>query len=138
MTKQQLEAKRILEEAMQEAMRREQRLRYQEESNDALSSGRRSITSTPTPDGLSEARRQELRRTYGLALPDDIPVAPDPTARPAVLSLNEMAKGVTLPHGIHQRLAEACGAPPLVALPEGLHERFATALGHRGRREGDA
>ena len=138
MTKQQLEAKRILEEAMQEAMRREQRLRYQEESNDALSSGRRSITSTPTPDGLSEARRQELRRTYGLALPDDIPVAPDPTARPAVLALNEMAKGVTLPDGIHRRLAEACGAPPLVELPEGLHERLAAALGHRGQRERDA
>ena len=114
MTKKQLEAKRILEEAMQEAMRREQRLRYQEESNDALSSGRRSITSTPTPDGLSEARRQELRRTYGIALPDDIPVAPDPTARPAVLSLNEMAKGVTVLPGLHQRLAEACDAQPLV------------------------
>ena len=133
MTKKQLEAKRILEEAMGEARRREQRMRYQEGSDEASPSGRRRITSTP--DGLSEARRQELRRTYGLALPDDIPVAPDPTARPAVLPLNEMAKGVTLPPSLHQRLAEACGVPPLVALPEGLHERLAAALGLRGRRE---
>jgi len=132
MTKKQLEAKRILEEAMREARWREQRTRYQMESDEALSGGRRSITSTP--DGLSHARRQELRRTYGLALPDDIPVAPDPTSRPAVLPLNEMTKGVTLPDGIHRRLAEACGAPPLVDLPDGLHERLAAALGHRGER----
>jgi hypothetical protein len=133
MTKHQLEAKRILDQAMREARWREQRTRYQAESDEALSSGRRSITSTP--NGLSEARRQELRRIYGLALPDDIPVAPDPTARPTVLSLNEMAKGVTLPPGLHQRLAEACGAPPLVTVPEGLHERLAAALGHRRQRE---
>lgn len=135
MTNKQLEAKRILEEAMGEARRREQRLRYQEESNDALSSGRRSITSTPTPDGLSEKRRQELRQTYGLTLPDNIPVAPDPTARPSFLPLNEMANGVTLLPGLHQRLAEACGAPPLVELPDGLHERLAAAFGHRSQSE---
>ena len=128
MTKKQLEAKRILEEAMREAMRREQRTRYQEESDDTLSRRRRSISA---PDGLSEARRQELRRTYGIALPDDIPVAPDPTARPAVLSLNEMAKGVTVPPGLHQRLAAACGIPSISETPEGLHERLAAALGHR-------
>jgi len=136
MTKKQLEAKQILEEAMREATRREQRMRYQEESGESLSSGRRSITSTPT--GLSEARRQELRRTYGLALPDDIPVAPDPTARAAVLSLNEMAKGVTLPAGLHQRLAEACGVPSITEVPDGLHERLVAVLGLRNRREGDA
>jgi len=133
MTKQQLEAKRLLEAAMREARRREQRTRYQAESDEALSSGRRSITSTP--DGLSQARRQELRRTYGLALPDDIPVAPDPTARPPLLTLDEMTRGVALPEGIHRRLAEACGAPPLVELPGGLHARLAAALGHRGQRE---
>ncbi|SRR6266404_6901213 len=133
MTKKQLEAKRILEAAMAEARWREQCQRFQAESDEARLSGRRGMTSTP--EGLSQARRQELRRTYGLALPDDIPVAPDPTARPTVLSLNEMAKGVTLPAGLHQRLAEACGAPPLVTLPEGLHERLAAALGHRGQRE---
>jgi hypothetical protein len=91
-----------------------------------------------SPRHQTDCRRpggRKLRRTYGLALPDDIPVAPDPTARPAVLSLNEMAKGVTLPAGLHQRLAEACGTPPLVALPEGLHERLAAAFGHRGQRE---
>ena len=136
MTKKQLEAKWILEEAMREARWREQRQRYLVESDEALSSGHRSTTATP--DGLSQARRQELRRTYGLILPDDIPVAPDPTARPAVLSLHEMAKGITLPDGIHRRLAEACGAPPLIELPEGLHERLAAALGHRGRRERSA
>jgi hypothetical protein len=122
MNRQQMNAKQAVERAMREALER-QRLERQHDSV---------VVAT---DGLPKGRRQELRDRYGLTLPDTVPVAPDPTARPALLPLNEMAKGVTLPPSLHQRLAEACGVPPLVALPEGLHERLAAALGLRGRRE---
>jgi len=122
MNRQQMNAKQAVERAMREALER-QRLERQHE------------LAVVTTDGLPKGRRQELRDRYGLTLPDTAPVAPDPTARPTPLSLNEMAKGVTLPPSLHRRLAEACGAPPLVALPEGLHERLAAALGHRGGRE---
>jgi len=114
MNRQQMNAKQAVERAMREALER-QRLERQHDSV---------VVAT---DGLPKGRRQELRDRYGLTLPDTVPVAPDPTARPALLPLNEMAKGVTL------RLAEACGAPPLVTVPEGLHERLAAALGLRGR-----
>jgi hypothetical protein len=122
MNRKQINAKQALERAMREALER-QRLERKHDS------------AVGTTNDLPKGRRQELRDRYGLTLPDTVPVAPDPTARPAVLHLNEMAKGVTLPAGIHRRLAEACGAPPLVALPEGLHERLAAALGHRRQRE---
>ena len=41
----------------------------------------------------------------------------------------EARRPVTLPDGIHQRLAEAVGASPIVEVPEGLHAKFARALG---------
>ena len=41
----------------------------------------------------------------------------------------EARRPVTLPGGIHQRLAEAVGIPPIVEVPEDLHAKFARALG---------
>jgi hypothetical protein len=40
----------------------------------------------------------------------------------------EARRPIPLPDGIHQRLAEAVGDPPLVELPEGLHAKLARAL----------
>src|SRR5258708_3867123 len=41
----------------------------------------------------------------------------------------EARRPVALPDGIHQRFAEAVGAPPIVELSEGLHAKLARALG---------
>jgi hypothetical protein len=41
----------------------------------------------------------------------------------------EARRPVTLPEGIHQRLAEAVGAPPIVEVPKYLHAKLARALG---------
>jgi hypothetical protein len=41
----------------------------------------------------------------------------------------EARRSVTLPEGIHQRLAEAVGAPHIVEVPENLHAKLARALG---------
>jgi hypothetical protein len=111
-----MDAKEAIERAMCKAVER-QRL---ERNRDSAAGA--------TQD-LPKGRRQELRDRYGLSLPDTVPVAPDPTRRPAALPLDEAGTSLTRRTDLHERLAAAVTHQPRVELPDGLHQRLARALG---------